>query len=84
MVHEQTIRREFRVHGLKSIYCAERLRGALSRLPGVRCYVLYKRAYAEVEAPAEVSIEVLQAIAEREGYRLQPMIVKARGGEPPP
>ncbi|WP_260291634.1 hypothetical protein [Sedimenticola hydrogenitrophicus] len=84
MVHEQTIRREFRVHGLKSIYCAERLRGALSRLPGVRCYVLYKRAYAEVEAPADVSIEALQGIAKREGYRLQPMTAKTQGGEPAP
>jgi hypothetical protein len=43
MVHAQTVRREFHVLGLKSIYCAERLRCALNRLPGLRCYVLYKR-----------------------------------------
>lgn len=84
MVHAQTVRREFRVHGLNSIYCAERQRGTLSRLPTVRGYVLYKRAYAEMEAPAEVAIEALQEIAEWEGYRLQPMTVTIGGGEPPP
>lgn len=80
----QTYRHEFRVHGLESIYCAEQLRDAFDRLPGVSSYVLFKRAYAEVVAPAGMGVERLQAVAAQAGYRLQPLSVANRHGKTSP
>lgn len=81
MVYQRTIRHEFHVHGLKCIYCAEQLRDAFNQLPGVNSYVLFKRAYAEVEAPTGVTVERLQAIAGQLGYRLQSLATKTHHDE---
>lgn len=66
-----TIHRKFSVAGLRSIYCAETLRIALNGIPGVSSYVSYKKALAEVDAPADLPVATLQRTAERKGYCLR-------------